>query len=172
MHPCYEYIEQIYQDKRINEYISKIKPVELQEDLKQEMAIVLLSYDCEKIKRMYNEGSLIAFTIGTIRKMGTLTKGYFYKTYKRNDINKAIEYLSTLTESPSITAQVKAAKILLDKKLTLDANQAHEAIIFEKYIELRSCKKVADFFGIPHLHVFKVVKKTKEELKKEINKYL
>jgi hypothetical protein len=57
----------------------------------------------------------------------------------------------------------------LNHKLTINANEAHESIIFKKYVELKSCTKVAEYFKIPKSHVFMVVKKTKQELKKAIN---
>lgn len=170
MHPCSEYIESIYLDKRVNEFIAKIKPIELQDDLKQEMALVLLSYDCNKIIEMHKSGNLLAFTISTIKRMGTLPKSNFYKTFRKNDIDKAIEYFKTLVTSPIDYESANIGRMILKTKLQLDANQAHESIIFDKYIELRSCKKVADYFCIPHLHVFKVVKKVKQELKDKINK--
>jgi uncharacterized protein with HEPN domain len=47
--------------------------------------------------------------------------------------------------------------------------EAHESIIFNKYVELRSCVDVAKYFDIPKDHVFAVVKKMKHELKKAIN---
>jgi uncharacterized protein with HEPN domain len=46
---------------------------------------------------------------------------------------------------------------------------AHESIIFQKYVELRSCVDVAKYFDIPKDHVFAVVKKMRNELKRAIN---
>jgi uncharacterized protein with HEPN domain len=57
----------------------------------------------------------------------------------------------------------------LTKKLDIDANNAHEAILFNKYVELRSCQKVADYFMIPRKHVMNVINKTKKELKTKLN---
>lgn len=168
MSDCREYIERIYTDKKINEFIAKIQPAELQDDLRQELAMILLNYDCDKIAKMYREGNLIGFTFATIWKMGTGNKGYFYKTYRKKEYQKAIEYTKYLYSPTSSNTSALAARKRLNNKKQMDANQAHEAIIFEAYIELRSCKKVADYFGIPHPHVFNVVKKCKQELKQEI----
>jgi len=166
---CNEYIEFIYKHPVINDFIDKIQPSHLQDDLKQEMAMVLLNYDCDKIEEMYNDGNLLRFTIKVLYQMGYLTKGDFFKKYKRNDIYKAIEYVKSTIGDANIGG-AKLAKQILNKKLMIDANQAHEAMIFEQYVEMRSCIKVAEYFGIPHHHVFNVVKKTKEELKKAIRK--
>jgi len=169
---CNKYIEEVYNNKKVNLLLSKIRPVELQDDLKQEMALALLKLDCKKIVKLNKEGKLINYALGTIWTMGTMTKGSFYKTYKKNDLTKAYEYLkSQLGNDIPNKASVIAKKILTDK-LDKNPNDAHESIIFNKYVEFRSCKKVADYFMIPHLHVFNVVKKTKEELKKAINNQL
>lgn len=172
MSKCNKYIEEVYNNKKVNLLLSKIRPVELQDDLKQEMALALLKLDCKKIVKLSKEGKLINYALGTIWTMGTMTKGSFYKTYKKNDLTKAYEYLRLqLGNDIPNKASVIAKKMLTDK-LEMNPNDAHESIIFNKYVEFRSCKKVADYFMIPHLHVFNVVKKTKEELKKAINNQL
>jgi len=148
--------------------VRKIDPVELQDDLRQEVAMALLKMDCEIVCKMYEDGRLLNYSIGIIWMMGTKQKGMFYKLYKKKDFEKAYEWMMSQTGTDVSMESVKIAKKVLNKKLTIDPNQAHESIIFTKYVELRSCQKVADFFGIPQLHVFQVVKKMKKELKKAI----
>ena len=162
-------VEEIYLHPKVNELISNIKPDHLQDDLRQEVALTLLTYPESKIIDLHQSGMLLAYTMKTIWNMGTLTKGYFYKTYKKNDISKAIEYLRCQLGTDIPISASKIASNILNNKLDLNANEAHESMIFAKYVELRSCKKVADYYNIPHLHVFNVVKKTKTELKKAIN---
>lgn len=172
MSKCHKYIEEVYNNSKVNEFISKIRPEELQDDLKQELALCLLSIDCRKIVGLVKRGKLIQYALGTVWTMGTKTENSFYKTYKRKDFDKAIEYLrSQIGNEIPVKASV-IAKDVLNAKLDKNPNDAHESIIFNKYVELRSCQKVADYFMIPHVHVFKVVKKTKEELKQAINKHL
>jgi hypothetical protein len=165
---CNQYIEEIYTSQRFNDVVRKIDPVELQDDLRQEVALALLNMDCEIVCKMYEDGRLLNYSIGIIWMMGTKQKGMFYKLYKKKDFEKAYEWMMSQTGTDVSMDSVKIAKKVLNKKLTIDPNQAHESIIFTKYVELRSCQKVADFFGIPQLHVFQVVKKMKKELKKAI----
>ena len=169
---CNEYIEYVYKHPVINQFIDNIHPKDLRDDLRQEMAMVLLNYDCNRIRQMYDEGNLLRFTIKTLYQMGYLTKGEFFKKYKRNDIYKAIEYFKTTIGNDAKLTGGKIAQKILQDKLMIDANEAHEAMIFEQYVEMRSCVKVAKYFNIPHHHVFNVVKKTKEELKQAIKQKL
>ena len=167
---CNEIITQLYQSKEINELISKIEPESVRDDLKQEFALTLLNYDCDKLKKIQSEGNLIGFALKIVWNMSTWSYNDFYKTYKKNNMDKAIEYMKSLIPSKVELSEAVLAKRILNKKLDIDPNQAHESMIFQKYVELRSCKKVADFFGVPSIHVFEVVRKMKKELKKEINK--
>jgi tRNA isopentenyl-2-thiomethyl-A-37 hydroxylase MiaE len=167
---CRQHIEEVYKSKRFIETIKKIDPVELQDDLMQEVAIALLNMDCELIERMHQEQRLLNYSIGIIWMMGTKQKGLFYKLYKKKDHEKAYQWMIAQQGNDVQFEFVKVAKNILNKKLSIDPNQAHESIIFTKYVELRSCQKVADYFGIPQLHVFQVVKKMKIELKKAIRK--
>lgn len=163
---CNDIIQDMYNNKAVNKLLSKIQPDDLQQDLKQELAIVLLEYNCDKLQKMHSEGNLLKFTLQVLWNMATFKRSNFNKTYKRNDNDKLTEYLRTQFAAAII--DTKPAQKLLQDKLTLNGNEAHESMIFSKYIELKNCSKVAHYFNIPHIHVFKVVKKTKDELKKII----
>lgn len=161
----------MYLNPKVTELLGKIKPVELQEDLRQELAMVLLNYNCKKIVQLNKEGNLLGFTLRILWKMGTGTKGEFFKKYKRTDIIENVEYFNSIYGNDYGTDEDLSNYAInkLNHKLTINANEAHESIIFKKYVELKSCTKVADYFNIPKKHVFLVVKKTKDELKKTIN---
>lgn len=98
------------------------------------------------------------------------TSNNFYRTYKKSDIKKAIEYFRLQEPKPSIPISfaAKAKEILTQKEQSKDNNASHEARIFAKYVELKSCDKVAEYYSIPKLHVWEVVKKVKNELKTKL----
>ena len=169
MSPCADLISKIYTNQKVLDLISKIEPASLQDDLKQEMAIVLLNYDCEKLIKINNENNLLPFVLKIIWKMGTLPNGNFYRDYRKKDYDKALEWMKLQIGNKEDNSSVIIAKTILNKKLLSNPNDAHESMLFSKYVELRSCQKVADYFGVPRMHVFQVINKTKEELKKAIN---
>ena len=86
----------MYMNPKVTELLSKIKPVELQDDLRQELAMVLLNYNCKKIIELNREGNLLGFTLRILWKMGTGTKGEFFKKYKRADIIENINYFNSI----------------------------------------------------------------------------
>jgi hypothetical protein len=166
---CNEIIIELYNDKRINDLIGKIKPTELQDDLKQELMLVLLDINCSKLKELKQSNSLLHYVIRIITNMAFSNNSPFFYKYKKSDTQKAMDFLRSLGGVyPIHLADI--AKDELQKKLLSNANEAHESMIFTKYVEIRNCQKVADYFGVPHKHVFDVVKKTKNHLKTIIKK--
>ena len=143
MNECYEYIDQLYRNKDLNKLLQNIEPIDLQDDLKQELAIILLKYDCEKLKSIIFEGKFIGFVNNTLWNLATQSNNVFVRTYRKQDINKAIEYLNSL-QSKELKGGIVADRHL-EKKMQKSAKDAHEAIIFRKYVECRNMKEVAKY---------------------------
>lgn len=166
---CKKHIESIYTHPAFNNLISKIKPIELQDDLRQEVAFILLSKECEQILRLKENDELLKYSLQIVWNLATSKNTRFYKMFKRNQTEEAIRYFETLSESEVVSdEQINKANEILEYKMNLNANSAHESILFNKYVELRSCEKVAEYFGIPSIHCYEVIRKTKKELIKAI----
>lgn len=156
----------MYLHEQINKLIGKLDPPELQDDLRQEFAVNMLCYDCDKLKDMYRDGRILYFCIRMIMNMATGKNSSFYLTYRKVD-DRINDYLMLPTE-PTDIRPARIARNILNQKLLMDAEQAHESLIFDKYVELGNCVAVAKYYGIPKLHVYAVVNKTKKELKQKI----
>jgi intracellular sulfur oxidation DsrE/DsrF family protein len=99
----------------------------------------------------------------------TSDTGRFYYKYLQSEKDKIKKYLRAQANHllPDFdTKKLAGVEDFLKKKENGNENSAHEAILFGKYIEIRSCEKVAEHFGVPEYHVFKVVRRVKNELKK------
>ena len=163
---CNEYIKEIYLSPQIDALIKSVRPADLQDDLRQEMALALLTIDCDKISEIWASNGLMGFAIQIIKNMAFSSTSPFYKKFRKNEYDNAIKYLRSLQVMPELDIRLaNIANERLKQKYQQDELQAHESILFSKYIELRSCKKVADFYNIPEKHVKDVIKKTKKELK-------
>lgn len=163
---CREAIKEVYLSPQIDALIKSVRPEHLQDDLRQEMALALLSIDCEKISEIWASNGLIGYAIKIVTNMAFSSTSPFYKKFRKKEYENAIDYLRSLVILPEL--DIKLAKLAdnrLKEKYQEDELQAHESILFSKYVELRSCKKVADFYNIPEKHVKDVIKKTKKELK-------
>ena len=164
---CNEVIEKIYTHPKINGLIDKINPADLRSDLKQEFALVMLSYPCKKILELERTEGLINYSLRTIWLMATSKESKFYRVYKKHD-NKLEDYLRSF-EGVELNKNLSVkASLILKEKMNIDAYQAHESIIFEKYAELQSLDKVAKYFSIPKRHVQIVVNNVKKEIKTKL----
>jgi hypothetical protein len=171
MNPCNNLIRDLYQNPKVNELLNKINPAELRDDLRQELALVLLDYDCDRLQQMDAEGTLVSFTRRVMWKMATLPNGNFIRKFRKPDTLPLPD--GDAIPAPCERNKDEAAEIIrveLSRKMARNPNEAHEAMIFEKYTELLSCEKVAAFFGVPRLHVFRVVKTVKLQIKNKLTK--
>ena len=163
---CNEIIENVYLNPQIDQLIKSVRPSDLQDDLRQELALALLSIHCDKITEIWASNGLIGFSIKIITNMAFSSTSQFYKKFRKNDYDKAINYLKSQLKLPELNPKfANLANERLIAKYGEDEMQAHEAILFTKYVEYRSCKKVADYFNIPEKHVKDIIRKTKLELR-------
>jgi hypothetical protein len=97
--------------------------------------------------------------------MATSSTSPFYYKYKKSDLTKAVEYLRATQPAPSIPIVfADVAKTHLDNK-NKDQNDYHEMLLFNKFIELGSCRSVARYYGIPVNHTCNIIAKVKKDLK-------
>jgi hypothetical protein len=166
-------IEKLYKSDSINQMIDNLFssrfPDHLKQDLKQELFVELLNTDKERANKLFESGEIKFYCTRVIINMSSNT-GKFYNKYLISE-SKIKEYvLSTYNESLPYfdLSKLKPALEYLNKKNLGSASDLHEYILFKKYIDLKSCDKVANYFSIPRLHVYSVVSKVKKELKKII----
>jgi hypothetical protein len=169
MDDCKEYIAEAYTDAQILGLISRCDPIHLQDDLRQEMALIMLQQPCEKIVHLKNEGKLISFVMRVIWIMATSSQDKFYRKYRRSDLAKASNYMYSQTAGKEYGNIADAAFLKLKHKLSQgDIEQHHEALLFNKYIELGNSKEVAEYYNVPYHHVKAIIAKVKKELKQLI----
>lgn len=165
MAECNEIIEKIYIHPDINSLISKIHPEAIRDDLRQEIAVSLLEMPCEKVAALFANNNLLRYAIKICWTMATSKTSQFFYKYKKKEILKAIEYMEYLQTSGNLSISVayKANKYIDEKVQTV--HDDHEARIFKKYAELGGIRRTARYYGIPDMHVSRVVSKVKKELK-------
>jgi len=169
---CSGIVQHVYTHPDLSAVLSKIKPEAIQEDIRQEMAISLLEQPCDKISRLFSQNNLLRYAIRICFNMavGNGTAQHQYSTtYTRKQLARALKFMYDTRPLPAVPTEVghKAAELLNAKNK--DKYDYHEQQIFWKYAELGTCRKVAQYFGIPRSHVDMVVKKVREELKTGLN---
>jgi hypothetical protein len=165
MSNCNEIVLDIYNHPALLNLIAKIKPQAIQDDLRQEIAVSLLTQPCEKIAALFASNELIRYSMKICWLMATSSTSQFYYKFKKSDLTKAVEYLYSMQELPTIPEHLalRAQTVLQNKNKTVEDD--HEVRIFNKFVELGTARKVALYYGIPLNHVCNVINKVKSELK-------
>lgn len=86
MSPIHEIIESIYNDKRVNEFISKLKPTYLQADLKSHCIFEIYRISNKepgKIEALFKNNQLFAWFVGMAKMQLFSERSTFYRQYIR-----------------------------------------------------------------------------------------
>lgn len=75
-------IQEMYLSTDINDAIGKMNPIDLQDDLRQEVFLVLCEMDETKLFEMYEQGYLKYFIVRTILNMAKSDRSNFYKKFR------------------------------------------------------------------------------------------
>lgn len=76
-------IQEMYLSTDINDAIGKMNPIDLQDDLRQEVFLVLCEMDEAKLFEMYEQGYLKYFIVRTILNMAKSDRSNFYKKFRQ-----------------------------------------------------------------------------------------
>lgn len=170
-----EAIEKIYTLPEIDDCISKLVKKDLRPDFKQELFLILLGIDCEKINQM--NGSFKYFVVRIILNLVRQKRNVFHKTY----LDKTIEYntdklnyqatspadMDTITDRATREQQEEdtiARLFGIDEHLGNINYPYHEEMI--KLVMLcGSGREASRRTGIPETTVRRTIKKVREYLK-------
>ena len=147
-------IEQLYRSKELRECLSKIKPIELQDDLLQQCFLELLNKDEQLILNLHLEGRFIRYVVKMMYNMVNWQKSEFNKLKTREVLTNDFNNTSETIEEENIIP-LNRLHWVSEKVLTL-------------YAEHGSYRAVGEVTGIPYSTVFRLVKQAKIKIKKLI----
>jgi len=155
----------VYNHPDVINLIQKIQPESIRDDLRQEIAVSLLEYPCEKVSALFAQDNLLRYAMRTTWLMATSKTSQFYTKFRKSSIKDAQDYVYCMRPLPSLPKEmaVKANKYL--ERIPADKHEDHEIRIFRKYMELGSRHAVSRYYGIPINHVCDVVKKVQKDIK-------
>lgn len=158
-----EIITQFYNDKDIAQAIGKMNPVELQEDLRSEMFLVLCEMDEARLVTMYENGYLKFFLVRTMLNMIKSDRSSFHAKFRRN-----FNELTNTIDKPDHTNEDNIELGLkLDKALV--PLHWYEKKVLEEYADNgQNILALSRDTEIPYRSLTKTIKKVKTFLKYKI----
>lgn len=158
-------ITQMYLDKDISQAISKMQPVELQDDLRQEIFLVLCEMNDERLLGMWTSGYLKYFIVRTMLNMAKSDRSTFFNLFRKS----FTEYCDNYEKADDVSVVDEE----MDGKLKKSMSELHwyEKNVFEQYAENgRNILKLSRDTKIPYRSLFKTVTKVKKKLSTAVRK--
>lgn len=157
-----EIITTLYQSKEVNDLIKKIKPVELQDDLKQYAFTVLCEKPDEFIIELNNKKQLKFFLVKIISNSVFSNRSGFLTQHKLND-----ELYVDVMEQQIDTADnyhELIDKCVIETKKLYWYNQE----LLNLYSIHGSYRAVSEITKIPVKSIYNAIKKGKQQIKKSL----
>jgi hypothetical protein len=154
----YDVITKTSQDKELKQICRKIGG-NLAEDLFQELMLILLEYDKEKLLSIYNKGYYKWFLVKTLTNQFNSNSSPFAKKYRP----KEIDFVLTSDYDHNID-------ILIDK-IDKQLNKLHwyDRELFKAYVESGSYRKLSKQTDIPFNSISRTVNYVKTYIRDHCN---
>lgn len=150
---------EFWQSHEVNEAISKMHPVELQEELKSELFLRIAEIPEEKLIDLYNKKQLRFYVVRIMLNLIRSTDHKFYKKFRN-----FVEYV------PIEVVEQEQLDVTNIVKEHYESLYWYEKEIFRLYTFEFNCnaKKLSIALGIPYISVVRTINKIKQDLKTKI----
>lgn len=154
-----EILIEFWQSEEVNKAFSKMHPIELQDDLKSEVFLILAELPEQKLFDLYDKKQLRFYIVRIMLNLVQNSNNQFYKRYRN-----FVEY----------TAQEVAESYQEDisQKVRLSVDDLHwyKKELLRLYTEEFKCnaKALSRDTGIPYMSIVRTLNITKSELKSKI----
>ena len=156
-------IEWLYDD----EFASVFKNIgkDLWEDLRQEVALIVLEYDKDKLEQLVGKTKQV-FKFWVVRFCCNQIHSKYGKMWRMYNQILAVEDVTKfIKEEEEIDNSQKTIDIIYNKIQEL---YWYDKEILKMYIELGSVRKVSAQTGIPHTSIFITIKNIRKCIKKSL----
>jgi hypothetical protein len=156
-------IEWLYDD----EFASVFKNIgkDLWEDLRQEVALIVLEYDKDKLEQLVGKTKQV-FKFWVVRVCCNQIHSKYGKMWRMYNQILAVEDVTKfIKEEEEIDNSQKTIDIIYNKIQEL---YWYDKEILKMYIELGSVRKVSAQTGIPHTSIFITIKNIRKCIKKSL----
>lgn len=149
-------LSNLYYDRVFCNFIKKMRPVNLQDDLKAEVLLIMAEVSEDKLVALGDKVSHFAVGV-TIRQVKSKTSA-FYKKYR-------VEHPEITDCETYDTAQLTLAHAAITE---LESLTWYERGLVDLYCDLGNYRAVEKETGIPHISVYLTVKGACEKIRRQI----
>ena len=152
-------IVELWESKDLNEALKNMRPVEIQDDLKSELFLIIAEIDESKLIDLYNKKQLKFYIVRIMLNLVQSTKNKFYRNFRN------FEELTPVEKADEIYEQIEVIN-------HLENLYWYQKEIFKLYTFdfNKNARELSRQTGIPYMSIIRTLNQTKKELKKSIRK--
>jgi len=150
-------IAELWSSPDLNQALSNMKPVEMQEDLKSELFLIICEIDESKLIDLYDKKQLKFYIVRIMLNLVQSSKNKFYKNYRNFE-----EY--NITEKPDEQYEQIEVMEYIEGLYWYQK----EILLLYTFDFNKNAKELSRQTGIPYMSLIRTLKQTKKELKKKI----
>lgn len=163
-----EIVTELYNSKDFNDCIGKMEPEHLRDDLRAEVALILLETDERKLIEMHANGGLKYYTVRIIINSILSKSSPFYKRYRRQLAELVDRF--TVGEDQDFEERMTREEIE-DKALSeIDNLYWYNTKMVRLYMEMGNYRAIEKDTGIPYSSAYKTVQKSIEIIKEKVSR--
>lgn len=176
-------VEELFTSKEFNDCIKKMQPVELQDDLRSEVALILLEH--KDLILIYQSGGLRYYTVRIIINLIQSKTSPFYKKYRQQHAQiwdgiciedgwlyakQNIPYVNQFEQEEEINERLQ--KELKEEKILSIINDMYwfDAEMIKLYMELGSYREMQKQTKIPYQSCYDAVQSAYAKIRYELRK--
>jgi hypothetical protein len=150
---------EFWQSEEVNKAFSKMHPIELQDDLKSEVFLILAELPEQKLSDLYDKKQLRFYIVRIMLNLVQNSNNQFYKRYRN-----FVEY------TQQEVAESYQEDISQKVRLSVDDLHWYKKELLRLYTEEFKCnaKALSRDTGIPYMSIVRTLNITKSELKSKI----
>jgi DNA-directed RNA polymerase specialized sigma24 family protein len=158
-----EIISNLYTDKDVAQAIEKMNPVELQDDLRQEMFLVLCEMNESRLVDMHKNGFLKYYLVRTMLTMIKSDRSTFHTKFRRlfHEIGSGI-----IDKPDQVNDNNEDLHVRIEK--TMKQLHWYENSIFNLYAENKNISELSRQTAIPYRSLSKTISDTRKKIKQKM----
>ena len=157
-----EILIEFWQSEEVNKAFSKMHPIELQDDLKSEVFLILAELPEEKLIGLYDRKELRFYIVRVMLNLLQNANNQFFKLYRN-----FVEYTPKEVQEESISDLSQVVR------LSVEDLHWYKKELLRLYTEVFDCnaKALSRDTGIPYMSIIRTLNITKSELKSKIRNH-
>ncbi len=161
-----EIVAALFTSKDFNDCISKMEPDHLRDDLRAEVALILLETEERRLVEMHANGGLRYYTVRIIINLIMSKTSLFYKRYRQQLVELTDKFIAE--EGPDIEERATREGIEDQAISEIDNLYWYNSGIVKLYLKHGNYRAIEEDTGIPYSSAYKTVQKSFQEIKQKV----